>query len=199
MQTLSTFAFDYPRRSEFFKKELTQLLILAQEKNLNPLSLKSSYAGAVGLPQFMPSNLRRYAVDFNQDGRVNIWQDVEDAIGSVANYLKEHGWQAKQPIAAPAKVKGVKYKTLKQQRNLPSFSLQQMQNYGIQARTALPADLQANLIELEGKEGPEFWLGFKNFYMIRRYNPSNNYAMAVYQLSEELKKMHSFSLSESIN
>lgn len=106
IDALSTLGFDYPPRSEFFRKELREFLLLAREEQLDPLTLKGSYAGAMGLPQFMPSSFRSYAVDFDGDGHINIWNNPTDAIGSVASYFKRHGWVAGEPVVSRALVLG---------------------------------------------------------------------------------------------
>jgi membrane-bound lytic murein transglycosylase B len=187
LDALTTLALEYPRRSQFFRSELEQFLLLTREEELNALELKGSYAGAMGKPQFISSSYRRYAVDFDQDGRRDLIGNTTDAIGSVGNYLKAHGWKNHQPIVSRATVHGNRYKRLLKQGLKPRMSLREIKTYGVETAQKLPADLPATLIELDAKNGPEYWVGLENFYVITRYNPSPLYAMAVYQLSEMIQ------------
>jgi membrane-bound lytic murein transglycosylase B len=187
LDALSTLAFDYPPRSAFFLGELEQYLLLAQEEDIDPLTIKGSYAGAMGEPQFMPSSYRHFAVDFDGDRKRDLWNNTEDAIGSVARYLNEHGWQPRQAVASPASVSGNDYQALLDLGVQPRTPLAELRKSGITAAADLPADLPAALIRLDGETAPEYWLGFNNFYVITRYNRSPLYAMAVYQLSEEIR------------
>jgi len=179
MDALSTLAFDFPPREVFFRKELKEFLLMAREQQLDALSLKGSYAGAMGLPQFMPSSFRHYAVDFDGDGHIDIWNNEVDAIGSVANYFKKHGWENGEKVVLRAQVTGSKADS-----GL-STGLEADRQYG--ALSALgwssPAPLDEN--------GAEYWLGLPNFYVITRYNRSLMYALAVYQLSEVLQNTRS--------
>jgi len=186
IDSLSTLAFDYPKRGAFFRSELEQFLLLAQEEKLDPLTVKGSYAGAMGGPQFISSSYRHYAVDFDGDGKRDLIDDYDDIIGSVANYFSEHGWQAGQPIAAPAKVSGDKYQALDTTDLKPQYDLRHLRDYGVSSATPLPDDALASLIRLDGANGPEYWLGLQNFYVITRYNHSPLYAMAVYQLGKAI-------------
>lgn len=188
IDTLSTFAFEYPRREAFFKQQLTELLLMQKESGIDISKLQGSYAGAIGLPQFMPSSFRAYAVDSNNNGQIDLWKEENDVIASVANYLSKNGWQRDQPVAIAATVNGKAYQSIPK-ASKPSLSAGQLAQYQITPKTALPNDVKANLIEFEGKLGPEFWLALPNFYSIRRYNPSNNYAMAVYQLADAIKTL----------
>jgi membrane-bound lytic murein transglycosylase B len=198
MDALATLAFDYPPRSAFFKSELEQYLLLAREEGIDPLSLTGSYAGAMGQSQFISSSYRHYAVDFDGDGKRDLWHNSADAIGSVANYFKEHGWERGGAVALPVtvsagdSVQGLVDKGLK-----PSLSAMQLRRGGIKAAAALPDDRRFALIELEQRTGPEYWLGLQNFYVITRYNHSPLYAMAVYQLSEEIRVRHERRLASS--
>jgi len=186
IDSLSTLAFDYPKRGAFFRSELEQFLLLAQEEKLDPLTVKGSYAGAMGGPQFISSSYRHYAVDFDGDGKRDLIDDYDDIIGSVANYFSEHGWQAGQPIAAPAKVEGDKYEALTKLDLKPQYDMRKIREYGVSSDTPLPDDTLASLIRLDGANGPEYWLGLQNFYVITRYNHSPLYAMAVYQLGKAI-------------
>ena len=188
LEALATLAFDYPKRAVFFRKELENFLLLTREEGIDPLSLNGSYAGAMGLAQFMPSSYRAYAVDFNGDGHRNLWRDPEDAIGSVANYLSKHGWRRGSLIAMPAQVSGGQYRALVSSGTTkPNHSIQQLSQSGVIPQFPVDAGTLAMLVELEGNYGPEYWLGFNNFFVITRYNRSALYAMAVYQLGEAIR------------
>ncbi|MCC6209036.1 MAG: lytic murein transglycosylase B [Gammaproteobacteria bacterium] len=187
IDALATLAFDYPPRSTYFLSELEQYLLLTREEEIDPLTIKGSYAGAMGKPQFMPSSYRNFAVDFDGDSKRDLWNNTEDAIGSVARYLGEHGWEPHQPVTSLASVEGDGYQTYLDQGLMPKTSLGEMLKSGVAPVQPLPEDLSTVLIRLEGENAPEYWLGFKNFYVITRYNRSPLYAMAVYQLSEELR------------
>ncbi len=187
LEALATLGFDYPRRADFFRRELEEYLLLTREEGIDPLALKGSYAGAMGLAQFIPSSYRAYAVDFDGDRRRDLWSNPADAIGSVANYLARHRWQAGAPVATPAQVQGQAYKAVLTDNLKPTLSLGQLAQRGVTWETAASADKQAILLELAGETGPEHWLGFNNFYSITRYNHSPLYAMAVYQLSREIR------------
>lgn len=187
LQALTTLAFDFPRRADFYQKELEQYLLLTREEQVQALGWKGSYAGAMGLGQFISSSYRQYAQDFNRDGRRNLW-DPEDAIGSVANYLAQHGWQTGEDVAVPAYVSGQAYARLLSEKPVkPSLSLPALAAEGIVPVSSLRAR-QANLIVLDGAAGNEFWLGGDNFYVITRYNHSNKYAMAVHQLAQAIRQ-----------
>lgn len=196
IDALATLAFDYPRRSDFFRKELAEFLVLAREEKLDPLSLKGSYAGAMGYGQFMPSSYRHYAVDFDGDGRRDIWDNPVDAIGSVANYFNKHGWMKGGPVVLAAKVTGDAYlPMLVQGRSdlVPKYKLGELIKAGFApAQTPLPKLSQKSqkvtAMRLEAEAGTEHWVGLHNFYVITRYNQSALYAMAVYQLSQEIAR-----------
>jgi len=189
LDALVTLAFDYPRRSEFFRDELEQYLLLMREQGADVLKLRGSYAGAIGIPQFMPSSYRRYAIDFDGDTRKELLQSPADSIGSVANYLKMFGWEQGQPVAVRAQISSERYQEALAAGIKPSLTLSQMKQFGVTPLVGL-ADLvgerMAALFVLEGKDGPEYWLGFNNFYVITRYNRSTYYAMSVLQLAEEV-------------
>lgn len=186
-EALATLAFDYPPRAEFFRTELEQFLLLSRENNLDPLSVKGSYAGAIGIPQFMPGSQRRYAVDFDGDQRVDLGNSVDDAIGSVGHFLEQHGWIAGQPIAVEAGLSGTPDRQIIEAGIRPSLSVAELAEKGIRAK----ADPQARaaLIDLvsPGRD-TEYWLGFDNFYVITRYNRSSFYAMSVFQLAEAIRQ-----------
>ncbi|HKK05985.1 MAG TPA: lytic murein transglycosylase B [Gammaproteobacteria bacterium] len=188
IDSLSTLAFDYPPRSAFFKKELEQYLLMTREENIDPLKLVGSYAGAMGQPQFISSSFRSYAVDFDGDGHRDLWDNAADAIGSVANYFKKHGWQAGEPIASRADVKGKDYQKLVDAGLKPSFTPAQLRQAGVTFKGDPGPDAKGALIELKTDYGHEYWVGWQNFYVITRYNHSALYAMAVYQLSERIRQ-----------
>ncbi|MGS2724855.1 lytic murein transglycosylase B [Porticoccus sp. GXU_MW_L64] len=188
LDALSTLAFDYPKRSRFFTKQLEHFLLLAREQNQDPLALKGSYAGAMGFGQFIPSSYRAYAVDYDNDGFADIWNNTTDAIGSVANYFAEHGWQDGEPVATRVKLKpdyspDVVTKGLKPDRTILEFS-----EHGYFPVEFASPDAMASAIKLDGQNGVEFWFGLHNFYVITRYNRSNMYAMAVYQVSQAIRE-----------
>lgn len=187
INSLSTLAFNYPKRSEFFRSELIQFLLLAREQLMDPLSVNGSYAGAMGIPQFISSSYRNYAVDFDKDGKIDIWDNPVDAIGSVGNYFKQHGWQAGKAIANRAEVANDNYLAILSKGLEPHVSTVELVDYGITAAQMPDENIDIKFLEYELKNGREFWLGFDNFYVITRYNHSALYAMAVYQLSEEIR------------
>jgi len=188
VDALSTLAFDYPPRAEFFRGQLKEYFILAREEGIDPLSIKGSYAGAMGYGQFIPSSYRHYAVDFDGDKKRDIWHNPTDAIGSVANYFKEHGWQSGEPVVVPAAVSGEGYQELVNVSLKPELSVDELAAKGFRAKDRRRYTGMATAMELQGEQGIEHWLGLKNFYVITRYNHSKLYAMAVYQLSQEIKK-----------
>lgn len=190
IDALYTLAFHYPKRSAFFINELEQFLLLTREQQINPLSLKGSYAGAMGMPQFIPSSYRNYAVDFDHDGKIDIWNDPADAIGSVANYFKEHGWKKGEDVVFPGKVTDRKYRDVLDSDMKPGIPVDKLQDYGIHYEEKISPGTFVNVISLDGKEGDEIWLGLNNFYVITRYNHSPLYAMAVYQLAEAIQNKY---------
>lgn len=186
IDALSTLAFDYPPRAEFFRKELREFLLLARDEQIDPLTLKGSYAGAMGLPQFMPSSFRNYAVDFDGDGHINIWNNPDDAIGSVASYFKRHGWVAGERVVSRAQVSGAQADLGLTTGIEPAKTFGELRALGWSSHDALRDDLPVTAFRLDGDKGPEYWMGLKNFYAITRYNRSVMYAMAVHQLAEQL-------------
>lgn len=188
MEALSTLAFDYPKRAAFFEKELEEFLLLTRSEKVDPMSIKGSYAGAMGKPQFIASSYRRYAVDFNGDGKRDILNSTIDAIGSVANYFAEHKWYKDEPVTELAKVQGDEYKKIVEKGIKPSMPLDQVLAAGVSIDERHSPNLETALIELELKKGKEYWVAFNNFYVITRYNHSELYAMAAYQLAQEIKR-----------
>jgi membrane-bound lytic murein transglycosylase B len=186
LDALSTLAFDYPPRSSFFSGELENFLLLTREQGLNPVELKGSYAGAMGYGQFMPSSYRAYAVDFDEDGVADIWNNPEDAIGSVANYLARHGWRAGEPIVSPATLRGDPSPEIFDGKLKPRRSVGELAAAGVVAEQPLDPEAPATAIRFEVRDGHEHWVGLHNLYVITRYNHSAMYAMSVYQLSQRL-------------
>jgi peptidoglycan lytic transglycosylase B len=188
LDALSTLAFDYPPRAAFFRGELEQYLLLAREEHIDLLNTKGSYAGAMGYGQFIPSSYQRYAVDFDQDGKRDLWESPMDIVGSVANYLHVNGWDPGATVTDRASVTGERFKNVIEKGLKPEMTVKQLKSAGITPVKPLPDDTLAALISLDQKNGPEYWLGLNNFYVITRYNHSPLYAMAVYQLSEEIRQ-----------
>lgn len=186
--SLVTLGFDYPKRSAFFLSELEHYLLLCKEEGFNPTELIGSYAGAMGRAQFISSSYRRYAVDYNQDGKRDLWNSNEDAIASVGNYLKEHGWSNSPMIANTAQFSGDANSVDESNTLKPAFSYAQLQAQGFTSSMPIESEDDMSLIVLLGDKGKEYWLGHNNFYAITRYNHSSMYAMAVFQLSQEIKQ-----------
>ena len=193
IDALATLAFDYPRRATFFRGELREFLLLAREQGFSPLAPKGSFAGAIGLPQFMPGSYRRYAIDFDGDGRIELASSPADAIGSIANYLVRHDWQPGQPVLLPATIapdsrEGLIRRLdggLSERRKLAAWRAEGASS------DALPFDLTGDPLGIlmleEGAGEASFWLAFNNFYVITRYNRSRLYATAVWQLAQALR------------
>jgi len=177
LDALATLSFAYPRRAEYFSGELETFLLMSRDEGDDPLELKGSFAGAMGYGQFMPSSYKQYAVDFNGDGHINLWDPV-DAIGSVANYFKAHGWEKGEPVAiqangeAPGLANGFK----------TQYSPAQLAAAGLTPQQPLGNHQQVSLLRLDIGTRYQYWYGLPNFYTITRYNHSTHYAMAVWQL-----------------
>ena len=185
IDALTTLAFDYPRRSPFFTKELEIFLSLAYDSGRPLTEMKGSYAGAMGLGQFMPSSYTAYAKDFEGDGVIDIWTNPNDAVMSVANYFVAHGWRPGGDVIAAADFNGEA--SVFEGGLKPKKSIAELSEVGLTPRDDLSASAKATPIKFEGKSGDEYWLGLHNFYVITRYNHSAMYAMAVYQLSQDLR------------
>ena len=196
---LATLAFDYPPRAPLFRRELENLFLLAREQGRAPLTYEGSYAGAMGYPQFLPSSIRNYAVDFDGDGRVDLENSPVDAIGSVANYLAAHGWVTGGPVAIRAHVEDSdKAAALIAAGIDPVFSEADFSAHQVLPLAPVPAGETAALIDLETPdEATEHWLGFRNFYVITRYNRSSFYAMAVFGLAQALHSAHQETLPDT--
>lgn len=186
IDSLATLGFDYPPRAKFFSKQLGEFLLLAKEQKFDATVIKGSYAGAMGFGQFIPSSYRHYAVDFDGDGIADIINNPVDAIGSVANYFKAHGWKPGQPVMVTATASADHDVDFASKKLKPKHSVAEFQQQGYQPSEQLDAEQLATVMRLNGKDGEELWYGLHNFYVITRYNHSRLYAMAVYQLSQQL-------------
>ncbi|MCK5893457.1 MAG: lytic murein transglycosylase B [Endozoicomonadaceae bacterium] len=196
IDALSTLGFNYPRRASFFKKQLKEFLILSREQGFDPLLLTGSYAGAMGIPQFMPSSYREYAVDFDDDGKADIWNSPVDAIGSIASYLNRHNWKKGEPVVSQAQVKGKRFSEVLSNNSTPTIPLSKAHDAGWVLLQELPASSQVRGLMLQGKESPEYWLTLHNFYVITRYNHSDLYAMTVYQMGKQVESQYQIQLQE---
>ena len=166
LDALSTLAFDYPKRSKFFRKELKHFLILAREQQFSPENLMGSYAGAMGYGQFMPSSYRSYAIDFDGDSRIDIWNNPVDSIGSVANYIKRHSWRTGDPVISHAKVDSTYTENWANEGLKPKRTLSEFAAAGIISYDSLNMDSKVTLMRLDGATGEEFWIGLHNFYAV---------------------------------
>jgi len=188
LDALVTLSFDYPPREKFFRDELEQFLLLTRDAHLDPKTLKGSYAGAMGAPQFMPSNYRRYAVDADANGRIDLWNDWPDVCASVGNYLKEHGWNAGEPVLEEATVLPEKPDDLDGRKLALSETVGSLAAKGVSFDAELPADAPAILIAADEPDGIHWRVGYNNFFVITRYNHSALYAMAVFELAAAVKQ-----------
>jgi membrane-bound lytic murein transglycosylase B len=186
IDALSTLAFAYPPRSEFFLSELEQFLLLCREEHINPLDPIGSYAGAMGPPQFMPSSFRRFAVDFDQNGHRDIWHNNADIIASVANYFVQHQWQTGQAIAAPITATDDQYKSILNSNLKPNLRITALESLNLKLSGSLALVDNVKILELKQEQGEELWAVSDNFYCLTRYNHSPLYAMAVFQLSQSI-------------
>jgi len=186
--TLVTFAFDYPKRAKFFTRELEQFLILTKEHNLDLREIKGSYAGAMGVPQFISSSYRNYAVDFDGDGQANLFESLPDILASVANYFSRHGWKSGEGITYPLTASSNAALQQLKPGMKPAYTWQQLKTAGLKSQVQLSSDKPVALLKLQQKNAAEYWAGLDNFYVITRYNHSELYAMAIFQLSQKLKQ-----------
>ena len=190
LDSLTTLAFYYPKRSAFFKNELTQFLLLTRDQHIDPTTVKGSYAGALGIPQFMPSTYRHYAVDFAKNQHIDLMNNELDAMASVANYLKKSGWKHNQPVAIK----------LAHQKNIPKSIISKRMPHFLSHKKLADAGItlpknhtwpdKVAIIAMQKKSGPEYWAVFPNYQAILRYNPRNNYALAAYELSKAIGNVH---------
>ena len=186
IDALATLAFDYPARSRYFRGELEQFLLMTRDEQIDPLAPLGSYAGAMGIPQFMPTSFRSYAVDGGDDGHRDLWRDWNDVFASIGNYLKLHGWRTGEPVMVPADVSEARLDGVELGKLELGETIESLRKRGVRFDTSLPAEAGAVLIELAGSAGPEFRVGFANFHAITRYNRSALYASAVNDLAESL-------------
>ena len=187
LEALTMLTFNYPPRARRFRSELEHYLLLAREARFDAIRVKGSYAGAIGIPQFLPSSYRRYAVDFDGDGKRDLVDSPADAIGSVANYYKSHGWREGQIVAVPAEVDGNGTAALLELGIKPQLKVGELKRRGVLPAAPVDEEPEAALITAESETGPSYWLGLHNFYVITRYNRSVNYALAVDELARELR------------
>lgn len=185
IDALATLGFDYPERARFFLGELEHFLVLCHREGVDCAGAEGSYAGAMGWPQFIPSSYRAYAVDFDGDGRRDLWESPADVIGSVAHYLAEHGWRDGERVAL--RLTGGDAPSLERSNRHTRYRYDELESAGLSADGEAPAaDAAVGLVELDGKDGPEYWAGLSNFFVITTYNHSRMYAMAVHQLSRAI-------------
>lgn len=196
LDALVTLAFDYPPRAPFFRSELESFLLMTREENLDPSQLLGSYAGAMGMPQFVASSYRRFAVDFSGKGKRDLINNTEDVIGSVANYFVQSGWKTNEPVIFPIINTGLNnYVTTLEthaKNPEPKYILEDLYQQNVQLTrnaTRLNPKTRVAVIPLQEEQGLTYWLGLNNFYVITRYNRSNHYAMAVYELSQKIKSL----------
>jgi len=196
IDALATLAFDYPRRAPFFRGELKEFVMLAQELGVSPLSPKGSFAGAMGLPQFMPGSYRRYAIDFDGDGRTDLWSSPADVIGSVAHYLARHDWLPGQPVLLPAVVAPEARDSVLRRVDGGISERRPLASWAADGVTPaqMPANLSAEPIGLlmleenaSGDAATSLWIACPNFFVITRYNRSRLYASAVWALAERIR------------
>ena len=187
IDALSTLAFDYPRRARFFRGELTEYLLLVREEGRDPFDAMGSYAGAMGYGQFIPSSYRNYAVDFDGDGRRDIWTNKVDAIGSVANYFAVHGWRGEGPAVVRVELGNPNVVDMVNSGFEFEHTVADFRNRDVAGTDGLPADAQAALYRMQAADGDEYWLGLHDFYVVTRYNRSAMYALAVLQLAGEIR------------
>ena len=187
IDALSTLAFDYPPRAELFRKELEEYLRLARDGGFDPLASRGSYAGAIGIPQFLPSSYRKYAIDFDGDGRRDLIGSVADAIGSVANYYRSFGWLTGGPVVVQAESGDAELGPLLAAGIRPHTKIAELRSRGLVIQQPVDDGAEATLFFVQEESGPRLLLGLNNFYVITRYNRSINYAMAVWELARELR------------
>ncbi|MGI9343675.1 MAG: lytic murein transglycosylase B [Gammaproteobacteria bacterium] len=186
LDALATLGFDYPPRAKFFRGELKEFFLLTREEQLTMDDVVGSYAGAMGPPQFIPSSYRAYAVDGDGDGRRDLLGNWDDILASVANYFVEHGWRSGEPVAVRSVVDDPQRFPVGKNKLALKHTVGSLAAEGVHFETQLDESAPTQLFGFEGDDGDEYWVGFKNFYVITRYNRSAMYAMAVYQLADAL-------------
>jgi membrane-bound lytic murein transglycosylase B len=193
LDALSTLAFEYPRRAEYFREELEKFLVMTGREHIDPGRPVGSYAGAMGLGQFMPSSFLNWGVDLNKDGHCDLWA-ADDAIGSIANYFVQHGWKRDEPVVVPAMALNGNVQNLETGYDT-HYSLENLKSRGIKPISNIRSDEPFRLLRLRANKGDEYWLGYQNFYVITRYNHSTHYAMAVHQLAQAIKQRYHESMT----
>jgi membrane-bound lytic murein transglycosylase B len=197
LDALTNIAFSDSHRAGYFRQELVDFLLLSREQHLDPLTIRGSYAGAIGQPQFMPSSYRHFAVNFSGNSKIDLNNNVLDIIGSIANYYQKHGWLPNQPVAIPTTSETSRYRFLLHNKPSQWLSQEELEEYGLFPVYKIPTGQKIRIIELQGARGNEYWIGLTNFEVIKRYNPSNLYAMAVYQLSYYINSLREKTYHES--
>lgn len=187
LDTLAALAFGFPRRAEFFRGELEQFLLLVRDLDMDPARPVGSFAGAMGIPQFMPSSYRRLAVDFDGDGRIDLWRSPADAIGSVANYYRAHGWVTDGPVAVAVEAAADVAQAQAARGIRPHTAVGDLRELGIAVPADIDPGLPAMVFPLAFREGTRYWAGFDNFFVITRYNRAIHYAMAVHELAVDIR------------
>jgi membrane-bound lytic murein transglycosylase B len=197
--SLAVLGFDYSPRARFFRFQLQDFLLYARRNNINPLSVKGSYAGAIGQPQFMPSSIKPYAINFTGIGKINLSTSDADAIGSIANYYHDHGWVPGAPVATPIRITNKKLaRKVLEQKQINWAPISAYAKYGIVPKFPVKGDPRATIITLQEQYGPTYWFIFHNFVVIKRYNDSNDYAMALYQLSLYIRNEYYKEINEKL-
>jgi membrane-bound lytic murein transglycosylase B len=187
LDALVTLAFDYPPRAEYFRRELEEYLLLAREAAFAPTTLRGSYAGAIGIPQFLPSSYRKYAIDFDGDGRRDLVDSTADAIGSIANYYRSFGWKPGAPTIVSAEPGEADLAPLLAAGIKPHTTIKELRSRGVVVHEPVDENAEATVFQVQLESGPKLLLGLDNFYVITRYNRSINYAMAVWELATAVK------------
>ncbi|MBS1212435.1 MAG: rane-bound lytic transglycosylase [Proteobacteria bacterium] len=188
VDALTTLAFDYPRRADYFAEELENFLLMTRDEGIDPARPVGSYAGAMGLGQFMPGSFHKWAVDFDQDGLRDLWEP-EDVVGSIANYFAQHGWRRGEPVVTRAVAYNGSVQYLESGYD-SRYSLAELLHHGIRPAEPCPDGQALSLLRLRAVNGDEYWLGHRNFYVITRYNHSTHYAMAVHQLAQAVRERY---------
>jgi len=188
LDALATLAFDYPPRQKYFRTELAQFLVLAKENKLDALTLTGSYAGAMGVPQFMPSVYRHYAVDASGDAHRDLWGNWDDILASVANYLREYGWTPGGMVLSETTIEPNASFEIEPRNVQLNETVGKLEERGVKLALGQPPETPAVLVSAEQADGPSYRVGFHNFYVITRYNNSARYAMAVYELAQAVKQ-----------
>lgn len=191
MDSLTNIGFSDSKRANYFRRELEEFLLLAREQHTDPLKILGSYAGAIGQPQFMPSSYRHYAVNFSKSGTIDLMNDEVDVIGSIANYYSKHGWKKNQPVAVEAHAVGKRFDYMLQHNQIVQpIKIADLAKYGIIPKKKVSnKNLKVRVLELDSKYKKQYWLSYHNFAVIKRYNTSDLYAMAVYQLSDYVEAL----------